>query len=499
MDLFKLVGSVFIDTDAANDSLAKTDKKAQNTGKTFKDIAGKAAAVGTAVVGAAGAAVGGMVSMAKQSSSTLDVIDKASQRMKIGAESYQELAHAAELSGVEMGNLEKAAKSLEGTGLNMDDALAQIYELESAEDRAAKAAELFGEKVAYTLTPMLNASGPEFEAMKQEAHDLGLVFDETSVKAGATLNDAITNVTSAFTAMGGQLASSIMPLVTDLMNSIIQNLPMIQGMFDLLSPVLQQMFAEIMPPVMDLAKQLLPVILNLITTLLPPMTRIITALLPVITQFMNTFMPVFVQLAQSVLPVVLSLIEALTPVIQMIANVITTVLGGAIKFVMPIIESLGSLFTRIFNGIRDVAKSVLNGLIGFINGLINGLNIFLAPLRAIIVGVKKLIGQDVSFADIKIPNIPYLARGGDVSGGAAIVGEDGPELLSLNGSGARVTPLNDNNNAFVEMVDILRSILELLQDGMRINVDGRAVAQALAPAMDEELGALSASDRRAFA
>lgn len=437
--------------------------------------------------------------MAKQSSSTLDVIDKASQRMKIGAESYQELAHAAELSGVEMGNIEKAAKSLEGTGLNMDDALAQIYELESAEDRAAKAAELFGEKVAYTLTPMLNASGPEFEAMKQEAHDLGLVFDETSVKAGATLNDAITNVTSAFTAMGGQLASSIMPLVTDLMNFIIQNLPMIQGMFDLLSPVLQQMFAEIMPPVMDLAKQLLPVILNLITTLLPPMTRIITALLPVITQFMNTFMPVFVQLAQSVLPVVLSLIEALTPVIQMIANVITTVLGGAIKFVMPIIESLGSLFTRIFTGIRDVAKSVLNGLIGFINGLINGLNIFLAPLRAIIVGVKKLIGQDVSFADIKIPNIPYLARGGDVSGGAAIVGEDGPELLSLNGAGARVTPLNDNNNAFVEMVDILRSILELLQAGMSINVDGRAVAQALAPAMDEELGALSASDRRAFA
>lgn len=499
MDLFKLVGSVFIDTDAANDSLAKTDKKAQNTGKTFKDIAGKAAAVGTAVVGAAGAAVGGMVSMAKQSSSTLDVIDKASQRMKIGAESYQELAHAAELSGVEMGNLEKAAKSLEGTGLNMDDALAQIYELESAEDRAAKAAELFGEKVAYTLTPMLNASGPEFEAMKQEAHDLGLVFDETSVKAGATLNDAITNVTSAFTAMGGQLASSIMPLVTDLMNFIIANLPMIQGMFNLLAPVLQQMFAEIMPPVMDLAKQLLPVILNLITTLLPPMTRIITALLPVITQFMNTFMPVFVQLANSVLPVVLSLIEALTPVIQMIANVITTVLGGAIKFVMPIIESLGSLFTRIFTGIRDVAKSVLNGLIGFINGLINGLNIFLAPLRAIIVGVKKLIGQDVSFADIKIPNIPYLARGGDVSGGAAIVGEDGPELLSLNGAGARVTPLNDNNNAFVEMVDILRSILELLQDGMSINVDGRAVAQALAPAMDEELGALSASDRRAFA
>lgn len=499
MDLFKLVGSVFVDTEAANDSLSKTDKKAQKTGATFKDIAGKAAKVGTAVVGAAGAAVGGMVSMAKESSKTMDAIDKASQRMKIGAESYQELAHAAELSGVEMSTLEKAAKALEGTDLNMDDALAQIYELGTAEERASKAAELFGDSVAYQLTPMLNASGPEFEAMKQEAHDLGLVFDETSVSAGATLNDAITNVTQAFTAMGTNLGASIIPLVMELMDFITANLPLIQGMFDMLVPVLQQLFAEVMPPVMELAKQLLPVVLNLITTLLPPMTQIIKSLLPIITQFMSAFMPVFVQLAQTVLPVVLSLIQALTPVIELIANVITTVLGGAIKFVMPIIETLGSLFTRIFNGIRDVAKSVLNGLIGFINGLINGLNIFLAPLRLVIAGVSKLIGRDTSFADVKIPNIPYLAKGGELSGGLAVVGEDGPELLSANGKGARVTPLNDNNNAFVSVEKKLDTLIGILRNGFGVNIDGDRMVGVLAPAMNQMLGQMTESERRAFA
>ena len=102
MDLFRLVGSVFVDTQGANDSLSKTDKKAQETSVTFKDVAGKAAAIGTAVVGAATAAVGGMISMAKKSASTADTIDKASKRMKISTDSYQELAHAASLSGVEM-------------------------------------------------------------------------------------------------------------------------------------------------------------------------------------------------------------------------------------------------------------------------------------------------------------------------------------------------------------------------------------------------------------
>lgn len=375
----------------------------------------------------------------------------------------------------------------------------QIYELGTAEERAAKAAELFGEGVAYQLTPMLNASGPEFAAMRDEAHELGLVMDETSVKAGATLGDAIANVTDALGAMATNLGVSLMPLVQQLMDFIIANLPLIQSMFDMLAPVLQDLFTELMPPLMDLAKALLPVILRLIQTLLPPITQIIKAILPIIVQFMETFMPIFVQLAETVLPIVLELITALMPVIQLVAQVLTGVLGGAIKAVMPIIQTLGAIFTKVFNGISVVAKTVLNGLIGFINILIDGLNIFLAPLRLVIAGVASLIGKNVSFADVKIPNIPTLAKGGDVAEGNAIVGEDGPELLSLSGGGARVTPLNDNNNAFVQVEKKLDILIALLKNGFAVNIDGERMVGALAPAMNVKLGQLTDQTRRAFA
>jgi len=499
MDLFKLVGSVFVDTQGANDSLSKTDKKAQETSVTFKDVAGKAAAIGTAVVGAATAAVGGMISMAKKSASTADVIDKASKRMKISTDSYQELAHAASLSGVEMSMLEKAAKSLEGTGLNLEDALSQIYELGSAEERASMAAQLFGENVAYNLTPMLMASGPEFEAMREQAHELGLVMDETSVTAGATLNDSITNVTESLKMMATNLGASLMPLVQQVMDFIIENLPLIQGMFDMLVPILQELFSELMPPLMNLARQLLPVIMQLIQTLLPPLTQIIKALLPIIVQFMEAFMPIFVQLAETVLPIVLELITALMPVIQLIANLLTNVLGGAIKFLMPIIQTLGTVFAKIFNGIASVAKSVLNGVIGFINILIDGLNIFLAPLRAVIAGVASLIGKPVSFADIKIPNIPQLAKGGQLDGGMAIVGEDGPELLTAGNGSTTVTPLNDNNNAFVAVEKKLDILISLLKNGFAVNIDSTRLVGAIAPAMNNQLGQMSEVERRAFA
>ena len=178
MDLFKLVGSVFIDTDKANDSLAKTDEKAEKTGTTFGQVAKKAAGVGAAVVGASAAAVGGLVSMANNAASTADEVDKGSKRMGISTDYYQQLGYAAGQSGVEMSTLEKAAKKLEGTDMNLQDAMDEIMSLGTAEERASKAAELFGESVAYTMSPLIEQSGESFDGLMQRADDLGLVMSE---------------------------------------------------------------------------------------------------------------------------------------------------------------------------------------------------------------------------------------------------------------------------------------------------------------------------------
>ena len=102
-----------------------------------------------------------MIAAAKDTAAAMDTVDKGAQRMKISTDAYQELAHAADLSGVSMSTLEKAAKKLEGTDINFDEAIEQIYALEDAEDRAALAAELFGDSVAYQMTPMLNASAED--------------------------------------------------------------------------------------------------------------------------------------------------------------------------------------------------------------------------------------------------------------------------------------------------------------------------------------------------
>ena len=254
MEIFKLIGSVMVDTADAEKSISKTSDEAEGLGKKLSNgikTAGKWAAGVTAGAIAVG---GAMLSAAKDTASTLDVIDKASQRMKISSGSYQELAHAAGLCGVEMGTLEKAAKKLEGTDLTFDEALDQIYALGTAEERAAKASELFGESVAYQMTPMLNASAEDMAAMRQEAHDLGLVMSDEAVANGAAMNDMFGKIDESIAALKTGLVSELMPYVMEILNWVIENIPRIS-----------KTVSTVMNAIMPIVRPILNGIMSLVT------------------------------------------------------------------------------------------------------------------------------------------------------------------------------------------------------------------------------------------
>ena len=250
MEIFKLIGSIMVDTAEAEKSIQKTGDKAEGLGSKLADGAKTAGKWALGVAGAAAAVGTAMIAAAKDTAETADQIDKASQRMKMDAESYQELAYAAGLSGVEMSTLEKAAKKLEGTDLSMDEALDQIYSLGTAEERAAKAAELFGDSVAYQMTPLLNASAEEMASMKQEAHDLGLVMSEDAVKNGAALGDMFSKVEQSMNMLKTNLMTEMMPYIMEILQWIIDNMPKITAtvkkVMDAILPIVKPILNGIM-------------------------------------------------------------------------------------------------------------------------------------------------------------------------------------------------------------------------------------------------------------
>lgn len=96
-------------------------------------------------------------------------------------------------------------------------------------------------------------------------------------------------------------------------------------------------------------------------------------------------------------------------------------------------QGLVDIFGGIFDGIVAVGKAPINAMIGLINGFIGGLNNIKIPKWVPGIGGK-------SFS---ISKLPYLAQGGHLINGQAIVGEAGPELLTAKNGKTTVTPLSD--------------------------------------------------------
>ncbi|MGJ0718717.1 phage tail tape measure protein [Enterococcus faecalis] len=126
-------------------------------------------------------------------------------------------------------------------------------------------------------------------------------------------------------------------------------------------------------------------------------------------------------------------------------NAITRIFGGIIDFVTGVFtgdwsrawQGVVDIFGGIFEGIAAVAKAPINAMITLINGFLGGLNNIKIPKWIPGVGGK----------GFSIAKIPYLAEGGHMINGQAIVGEAGPELLTAKNGKTTVTPLSQDEKA----------------------------------------------------
>lgn len=134
------------------------------------------------------------------------------------------------------------------------------------------------------------------------------------------------------------------------------------------------------------------------------------------------------------------------------------------------------IFGGIFDGLIALAKAPINGIIGIVNGAISGLNALIDGINKISIDVPDWVpllgGKKFGFSIPHIPNIPYLAKGGILSSGSAIVGEAGPELLTMDGSRAIVQPLSHNtSNQYGP------NTIEFVVEGSPVILDGRIIGQ----------------------
>ena len=321
-----------VDTADAQNSISKTGKEAEGLGNKLSEgikTAGKWAAgivAGAAAIGTA------MVAAAKDTAKELDVIDKASIRMGISAEKYQELAYAANLCGVEISTMEKAAKKLEGTDLNLDDAINQLMAIDDETQRTQAAIELFGESVAYQMTPLLQAGAQGMQDMRDEANELGLVMSQEAVSNGAAMNDMFTKIDQSLATLKNSLMSEFMPYIMEILQWLIEEIPHIRDVI-----------SKVMNAIMPIVRPILQALMSLFQSVFSLINGDVSG-------FAESFKSIFTNLGSAALTLGQAIMNSLWKGLTSVWQGITNWLSNAVQNLWDNITSIGSRIANFFGG-----------------------------------------------------------------------------------------------------------------------------------------------------
>jgi len=231
------------------------EKTMTNSNKAFTGFS-KAASLALAGLSAGAVAMGikKLADFTKQAITALDTVDKMSQKIGLSRTAYQEWDFILGQSGASVDGLQMslktlsnaAAEAMQGTkqysdefdrlGISVTDANGKLKDQETLfnevffalagmqdqTQRTATASALLG-RSATELAPALNTSKEGLEALKNQAHELGLVYEDELVNKGVRLGDNIDSLKRAFIAARNQALTPVINALLSVTDRMLGN------------------------------------------------------------------------------------------------------------------------------------------------------------------------------------------------------------------------------------------------------------------------------------
>ncbi len=533
MEVFRLLGSIFVDNDQANKSIDQTDNKAKKTGLTLGGLVGTAAKMGAGILAGASVAGAGLLSLVNRTANVADEIDKLSERTGINRESLQRWKYAAEQSGGDIRKLEvgmkklsdvmndastgndKAAEGFAKLGISVDDlknksqedifetVMASLGDMEQGAERNALGNDLLGK--SYTeLLPLLNAGSEGMDALKNRADELGLVMSEDAVKAGVVLGDTMADVKGSFGAIFTHLGTEFMPMFQVFLEWVLAHMPEIQEFVSTaLGKVAEGLFwltDNAIPPLVDafqwLGDNVLPLVVDAFQLLGDGVQFVMDN--------MDIFLPIIIGLtaailAQAVIGTITNLMKAWSTAtksqtaFQWLLNAALNANPlGLVALAIGAVIAAGILLwknwdtvkekaSQFWNYLKEVMKGPANFILGAINTIIgayekmiNGLGSAINKIPSIKIPdwVPVYGGNEFGIPDIpsiSLPRIPLLAEGGDIIEAGRVIVGEEGPEFLDLPKGAKVTPLDNEPDAPPPTPSVII---------VKTYIDGREVAEA---------------------
>ena len=333
----------------------------------------------------------------------------------------------------------------------------------------------------------------------------------TAEQAGM-MGTMVSGLTGPILAVIGIIALVTAALI-DLYNNNEEFRKNVNDMISNLIEILQTLWNSFLYPILTAVKDvlldiwnnaILPVwetVKNCIADIIAKLSGLIEVLTPVINfiiQLLSALLiPAFLLLANTIGAVVseaISFFGALLSNVSQVIGGIIQVISGIIQFITGVFtgnwkqawNGIVSIFKGIFDGIVGIAKAPINGVISLVNGVISAVNGMIKGLNKISFDIPDWvpgIGGSHFGLDLKtIDKVAYLAKGGNLLSGTAIVGEPGPEILQQMGNKTRVTPLSESGGINqANLIDYKRmaEVFSYALTKLKIKVDKRELAKVI--------------------
>lgn len=159
-------------------------------------------------------------------------------------------------------------------------------------------------------------------------------------------------------------------------------------------------------------------------------------------------------------------LNAFFAIVKDVWDSIKLIFDGVIDFIRGVFtgdwerawNGVVEIFGGIFSGIAALTKAPFNLFLGMVNKVINAINTLISGLNKIHFTLPSWLGGGSFGINLPtIPNLPYLANGGILDDGSAIVGDAGPELLTVGNGRAVVQPLPGNTGKIESLLGSIDS------------------------------------------
>lgn len=413
-----------------------------------------------------------------------DDLNTLSKQTGISTEDLQKMEYAADVIDVSVdditGSLKKMKKNMVSTskdtiaawdalGVKTTDAngnlrnsttvfyevLEALSKVSNETERDTLAMQLFG-KSADSLAGIVDDGGQALREMGKEAEELGVIMSQDTLDDANRFNDTIDRLKSSsagiFANIGGEIAGDLAPQLEELQVQISEWIESDEG---------QQFLSDTATLIGDVLNGLISVIQwmaenkGIVTAIIVAITAVIIAYtVAQIAANAAIFACPITWIVTAIVALIATIVllimnwDKVAAVVKKVFDKVVSVIGQALGFIKQKCKDAVNFVISVLNGILGAVEWIVNKIIDAVNWGIGKINSMLSGITDVLsfVGIN-VNWQIPSVPEISIPRIPLLAKGGTVFSGQAIVGEAGPELLTVNGGKTIVTPLSGNEKA----------------------------------------------------